>query len=87
MRIHDIEKPKHNRGENGKYAGVAKHLFAYVSKLAFEKGFDCIEFLAKSSRIEYYQKTLNAKIAKGLMMYLTKEKMQELVDIYYPKRE
>ena len=87
FKVFDIEKPKHNRGSNGKYAGVAKHLFAYVSKIALDQGLDCIEFLSKTSRIKYYQETLGAKMARGQMMYLDKEDMQKLVDIYYPKGE
>jgi hypothetical protein len=83
--VHNIEKPMHNRGENGKYAGVAKHLFAYVSKIALEQGHDCIEFVSKYSLIEYYKKTLNAQIARGQTMFFLKEEMKKLVDIYYPQ--
>ena len=84
-RVHNIEKPLHNRGDKGEYAGVAKHLFAYVSKLAFDKGLDCIEFVSKSTRIEYYKETLGARQVYGQMMCLEKEQMQALVDIYYPE--
>ena len=84
-RIYNIEKSKFNRDKNGKYAGVAKHLFAYVAKMAFENDCDCIEFKAKSSLVEYYKEVLNAKIAWRQEMYLESYEMQKLINIYYPK--
>jgi hypothetical protein len=81
--VHNIEKSTHNRGDKGQYAGVAKHLFAYVSKIALEEGCDCIEFKAKSSLIDYYKKTLFAYQVYGQIMCMEKEQMQKLVDIYY----
>jgi hypothetical protein len=84
IEMHLIELAPHNKGENRQYLGVARHLVAFVCKMAFEMGFEgFVAFTAKSRLIEHYQKALGASRLYGHRMCVFTEAAKNLVNLYY----
>ena len=81
-----VETAPHNFGHLGKYEGVGAHMFAFAGKTAYEKGFDCVYFEAKTDLISYYRRKIGAiTTGFGNRMILEGDKLLELVKYYYPK--
>ena len=73
-----------NHLKSKEYMGVGGHLFAEVARISFEKGYDgYVSFLAKTSLIEHYKKTLGAKQLSYIEMYIDDEAARKLVKKYY----
>ena len=78
-----VESAPSNYGHSGRYEGVGGHLFAIACKISKEAGCDGFAaFLAKSNLIDYYERTLHAKIVRGNRMYLDEEAANRLIAIY-----
>lgn len=83
-----VETAPHNYGHRGKYEGVGGHLFAIACQISKEAGCDgFVAFNAKSNLVEYYIKTLNAKVSAGRRMYLDADAAKILLDKYMKKQE
>ena len=81
-----VESAPHNYGHEGKYIGVGGHLFAIACQCSLESGCDgFVAFTAKSDLVEYYMRTLNAKIFRGNRMYIDEEAAKVLIDKYIGK--
>lgn len=81
-----VESAPHNYGHFGKYQGVGGHLFAIACQISNEAECDgFVAFTAKSGLIDYYTRTLNAKIAGGQRMYIDKVAADILLDKYIRK--
>jgi len=78
-----VETAPHNYGHNGRYEGVGGHLFAIACQVSLEAGCDGFAaFTSKSDLIEYYQKTLNAKLLRGQRMYIDDIAAKKLIEKY-----
>ena len=81
-----VESAPHNYGRNGKYEGIGGHLFAIACQISYEAGCDgFVAFTAKSDLVDYYKRTLKAKIVRGNRMYLDEEAANILIDKYIRK--
>ena len=81
-----VESAPHNFGRNGKYIGVGGHLFAIACQCSLEAGCDgFVAFTAKSDLVDYYMRTLNARIVRGNRMYIDEEAANILIDKYIRK--
>ncbi|MBQ7796014.1 MAG: hypothetical protein IJ374_05585 [Lachnospiraceae bacterium] len=81
-----VEVAPHNFGHRGKYVGVGAHLFAIACQISFESGCDgFVAFTAKTNLVDYYSKTLNAKVSAGRRMYLDEKAARVLLDKYMRK--
>lgn len=79
-----VENARFNRGKEKLYEGVGGNLFAYACKTSFDMGFEGnVSFKAKTALMEYYNKTLGAKIALGQRMYLDTEASLKLINQYF----
>lgn len=82
-----VETAPHNFGKHGKYEGVGAHLFAIACQISMEAGCDgFVAFTAKSRLVEYYSKTLHAKVSTGRRMYLDQAAAKILLDKYMRKQ-
>jgi len=82
-----VENAKFNRGKEKLYEGVGGNLFAYCCKLSFDMGFGgYVSFKAKTTLIEYYKKSLGAKIALGQRMYVDHEASLKLINQYFKNK-
>ena len=83
-----VETAPHNFGHNGRYEGVEAHLFAIACLISKEAGCDeLVAFNAKSNLVEYYIRTLNAKISMGRRMYLDGGAAKVLLGKYMKMQE
>ena len=83
-----VEAAPHNFGHNGRYEGVGAHLFAIACLISKEAGCDgLVAFNAESNLVEYYIRTLNAKISMGRRMYLDGDAAKVLLDKYMKMQE
>ena len=81
-----VETAPHNYGHTGKYQGVGGHLFAIACQVSMEAGCDgFVAFTAKSDLIAYYQKVLNAQVARGQRMYIDEVAADILMEKYIRK--
>ena len=81
-----VETAPHNYGRTGKYQGVGGHLFAIACQVSMEAGCDgFVAFTAKSDLIAYYQKVLNAQVARGQRMYIDEAAADILIEKYIRK--
>jgi len=81
-----VESAPHNYGHDGKYEGIGGHLFAIACQVSLTAGCDgVVAFTSKSDLVEYYKKSLNAKVVKGNRMYLDEEAANILIDKYIRK--
>lgn len=81
-----VETAPHNYGHTGKYQGVGGHLFAIACQVSMEAGCDgFVAFTAKSDLIAYYQKVLNAQVARGQRMYIDEAAADILIEKYIRK--
>lgn len=81
-----VESAPHNFGSNGKYIGVGGHLFAIACKISIDN--DCnglVAFTSKTDLVEYYQKTLGAKVLFDRRMYLDENAAMVLLSKYMTK--
>lgn len=70
----------------GKYQGVGGHLFAIACQISRESGCDgFVTFTAKSDLIAYYEKILNARVARGQRMYIDEAAADILIRKYIEK--
>lgn len=84
IEMHLIELAPHNKGDNRKYLGIARHLVAFVCKMAFEMGFEgYVAFTAKTKLIEHYQMAFGAARMFGHRMFIVTEAAKNLVTLYY----
>lgn len=82
-----VETAPHNFGKHGRYEGVGVHLFAIACQISMEAGCDgFVAFTAKSSLVEYYSRTLHAKVSTGRRMYLDQAAAKILLDKYMRKQ-
>lgn len=81
-----VETAPHNYGCTGKYQGVGGHLFAIACQISKESGCDgFVTFTAKSDLISYYEKVLNARVARGQRMYIDEAAADILIRQYIEK--
>ena len=81
-----VETAPHNYGHTGKYQGVGGHLFAIACQVSMEAGCDgFVAFTAKSDLIAYYQKVLDAQVARGQRMYIDEVAADILMEKYIRK--
>ena len=79
-----VENAKFNRGKEKVYLGVGGNLFAFACLKSKELGFDgFVGFIAKTSLIDYYGKTLGAEVALGQRMYIGEEAAEKLIQQYF----
>jgi hypothetical protein len=82
-----VENAKFNRGKNKIYLGVGGNLFAYGCKISKDLGFNgFVGFVAKTSLIEYYSRTLGAEVALGQRMYIGEEASEKLINQYFKNK-
>lgn len=83
-----LEAAPHNIGRMGKFEGVGPHLFAYIGKVALDRGYEYIYFAAKTALMDYYQQRLGAyPTGFGNRMILDGKSLKELVEFYYGKED
>lgn len=81
-----IETAPQNYGHLGKYEGTGAHLFAIACQISLESGCDgCVAFISKSDLIDYYAKTIGAKLAGGQRMFIDEVAANILIDKYIRK--
>ncbi|MCL2254620.1 MAG: hypothetical protein FWC09_09265 [Lachnospiraceae bacterium] len=81
-----VETAPHNYGHLGKYEGIGAHLFAIACQDSFESGCDgFVAFTSKSELIDYYAKTLGAKIIGGQRMFIDDKAADILISKYIRK--
>lgn len=79
-----VENASFNRGKNKIYEGVGGNLFAFACKMSMDMGFDgYVSFIAKTSLIEHYNKTLGATRAIGQRMVIIKQDSEVLINRYF----
>lgn len=80
-----VESAPSNVGKDGRYEGVGGHLFAIAAKLSYDLGAEgFVSFIAKTSLIEHYKKTLNAKqIGNTQLMFIDSIAADILVKKYF----
>lgn len=84
IEMHLIELAPHNKGDNRKYFGIARHLVAFTCKIAFDMGFEgFVAFTAKTKLIEHYEKAFGAYRMFGQRMYIATEAAKNLVNLHY----
>ena len=82
-----IENAHFNRGKNKVYFGVGGNLFAYACKISMELGFKgYVGFVAKTTLMEYYSKSLGAEVALGQRMYIGEEASERLINQYFKNK-
>jgi hypothetical protein len=82
--INLVENAKFNRGREKVYSGVGGNMFAFACKKSIEFGFDgYVGFIAKTSLIPYYSRTLGAELGFGQRMSINKEAANDLVKHYF----
>jgi hypothetical protein len=82
--IHSVESANFNKGTTKMYLGVAGNLFAFASKLSFEKGYEgYVAFDSMSVLIEHYKKKLGATHFKGQRMHIETVNALKLVKKYF----
>lgn len=82
--MHLIESARFNRGSDKVYVGVPGNLVAYAAKLSFQRGGeDYVSFIAKTTLIDHYIKTLGAVHFGGHRMILNTEASLKLIDKYF----
>ena len=81
-----VETAPHNYGHTGKYQGVGGHLFAIACQVSMEAECDGFAaFTAKSDLIAYYQRVLNAQVARRQRMYIHEAAAGILIEKYIRK--
>lgn len=81
-----VEAAPHNYGHIGKYQGVGGHLFAIACQVSRDAGCDgFVAFTAKSDLISYYERVLNAHVARGQRMYIDEAAAGILIEKYIGK--
>lgn len=79
-----VENAHFNRGKNKTYEGVGGNLFAFACKASKDNGFEgFVSFIAKTSLLEYYNKTLGATRAIGQRMVITGKDAEILINRYF----
>ena len=79
-----VENANFNRGKNKMYEGVGGNLFAFACKMSKDIGFEgYVSFIAKTSLMEYYNRTLNATKAIGQRMVIIGQDAELLINRYF----
>ena len=79
-----VENAKFNRGKEKIYVGVGGNLFAFACKTSKDLGFSgYVGFIAKTSLIDYYARTLGAEVALGHRMFIGEEAAEKLIHQYF----
>lgn len=79
-----VENATFNRGKNKIYEGVGGNLFAFACKMSKDNGFEgYVSFIAKTSLMEYYNRTLGATRAIGQRMVITGQDADILINRYF----
>ncbi|HTA62721.1 MAG TPA: hypothetical protein VK835_09710 [Bacteroidia bacterium] len=79
-----VENAKFNRGKEKIYVGVGGNLFAFACKVSKDLGFGgYVGFVAKTTLIDYYAKSLGAERALGQRMYIGEEAAEKLINQYF----
>ncbi|HRG00862.1 MAG TPA: hypothetical protein PKZ75_07080 [Bacteroidia bacterium] len=79
-----VENANFNRGKDKIYEGVGGNLFAFACKVSKDMGFDgFVSFIAKTSLIEYYSKSLGATRAVGQRMVIIAGNAEILINQYF----
>lgn len=82
--IHLIESSPFNTGKNKVYLGVPGNLVAFACKLSFQRGGDgYVAFIAKTTLIDHYIKSLGAIHFGGHLMIITTETALKLIGKYF----
>lgn len=81
-----VEAAPHNYGHNGQYQGVGGHLFAIACQKSLEAGYGgFVAFTSKSNLVEYYKKTLGAKVFRDRRLIIDEKAAQILLEKYLRK--
>ena len=79
-----VESAKFNRGDKKVYQGVGGNLFAFACKKSKQMGFGgFVGFIAKTSLIDYYSRTLGAELALGQRMFIGEAAAEKLIKQYF----
>ncbi len=79
-----IETASFNKGRNKLYTGVAGNLVAFGCRLSFQHNYyGVVSFIAKTSLIGHYQKSLGAKLFAGNRMFIDTKEALQLVNKYF----
>ena len=82
--MHLIESAPFNKGKDKVYSGVPGNLVAFAAKLSFHRGFEgYISFLAKTTLVDHYVKTLGASHVGGNLMVINTTASLKLIDKYF----
>lgn len=85
--VNIVENAKFNRGKEKIYIGVGGNLFAFACKRSQDIGFGgYVGFIAKTSLVSYYMKTLGAELALGQRMYIGEESSEKLINQYFKNK-
>jgi len=85
--VNIVENAKFNRGKEKVYVGVGGNLFAFACKISMELGFNgYVGFIAKTSLISYYAKTLGAEVALGQRMFIGEWASEKLIHQYFKNK-
>jgi len=83
--LHLIESAPFNLGKNKLYEGVPGNLFAFTSKISWDKGYQgFVSFTSKTKLIEHYEKTLGAIHVGGHKMVIFPQEALRLIRKYFP---
>ncbi|MEM9834252.1 MAG: hypothetical protein AAF944_26700 [Bacteroidota bacterium] len=85
--MHLIESTPFNKGKDKVYSGVPGNLVAFAAKLSFHRGFEgYISFLAKTTLVDRYVKTLGASHVGGNLMVINTTASLKLIDKYFKSK-
>jgi hypothetical protein len=85
--INLVENAKFNRGKEKLYEGVGGNLFAFACKTSKDLGFGgFVGFIAKTSLIDYYNRTLGAVRTIGQRMVIIDDAAEVLIDKYFKNK-